>query len=94
MRILRRVQFAITIEIYTVVSSAATRAALRKPDLNPPSASRSAALPSWRAEMASYFSCKSRHAGALQKDKDLRQGVRHSPVGSGLVTEHIHGQAG
>jgi hypothetical protein len=30
MRILRRAKFAITMEIYTVVSSSATRAALRK----------------------------------------------------------------
>jgi hypothetical protein len=44
--------------------------------------------------MTSHFSRESGHAGALQKDKDLRQGVRCSPVGRGLVMEHVHGQAG
>ena len=44
--------------------------------------------------MASYFSRESGYAGALQKDEDFRQGARRSPVGRGLVTEHVHGQAG
>ncbi|TDO37973.1 hypothetical protein C8E87_1613 [Paractinoplanes brasiliensis] len=59
--------------------------------LQPP---RTAALPGRGTEMASYFSGESGHAGALQKDEDLRHGVRRSPVGRGLVTEHVHGQAG
>lgn len=43
--------------------------------------------------MASHFGGESGHAGALQEDKDLRHGVRRSPVSRGLMTEHIHGQA-
>ena len=44
--------------------------------------------------MAPHFSRESGHAGALQKNEDLRHGVRRSSVGRGLVTEHVHGQAG
>ena len=44
--------------------------------------------------MPSHFSRKFGHAGALQKDEDLRHGVRRSLVRGGLVTEHVHGQAG
>jgi hypothetical protein len=45
-------------------------------------------------KMTSHFSREPGHAGALQEDEDLRHRVRRSSVGRGLVTEHVHGQAG
>lgn len=48
--------------------------------------------PIYNVTRAPHFGRES--GGAVEEDQDLRHDVRHSPVRSRLVTEHVHGHAG